>query len=78
MGKQNDAMVVLEEVALSLKESAEHVNVNSSFEEGRLVGYYEALSTLISQSNIAGIGLDDIGLADFNVESLLSKTQKAA
>ncbi|MDD5037122.1 MAG: hypothetical protein PHE55_20540 [Methylococcaceae bacterium] len=78
MNKQIDAMVVLEEVAMSLKDSAEQVESNSAFDEGRLMGYYEALSTLLSQCAAAGIESGDIGLSGFTPEDLLKKSQKAA
>ena len=78
MSKTADALIVLEELAVSLKESAENITSSAAFEEGRLMGYYEALSTLISQCQIAGIGLDEIGLAGFSEEDLLKKSKKAA
>lgn len=71
MSKATDALVVLEEVAASLKESAEDVSPSSAFEEGRLMGYYEALSTLLTQCAAAGIEPEDIGLAGFQPERLL-------
>ncbi|TAN50610.1 MAG: hypothetical protein EPN21_08595 [Methylococcaceae bacterium] len=77
MSRNLDALVVLEEVAVSLKESAEQVDSVSAFDEGRLAGYYEALSTLLSQCRIAGIDPGEIGLAGFNPESLL-RLRKAA
>lgn len=73
-----DAMVALEEVAQSLKESAESMSVVSTYDEGRLVGYYEALSTLLSQCASFGIEPDDIGLAGFKVDSLLKGIRRAA
>ena len=77
MSKQAEALVALEEVAASLKESAEQIGVVTSFDEGRLMGYYEALSTLLSQCKTFGIEPGDIGLAGFRPESLL-KPRKAA
>ena len=78
MSKQQDAMAVLEEVAQSLKDSAEAVSNGSDYEQGRLMGYYEALSTLLSQCDAMGIGADDLHLGkDFRPEALLS-TRKAA
>lgn len=77
MNKKTDALVVLEEMAVSLKESAEQVDPVSVFEESRLMGYYEALSTLLSQCRIAGMKPDEIGLAGFGPESLL-KSRKVA
>lgn len=78
MSKQIDALVVLEEVATSLKESAEQVDTKPSFDEGRLMGYYEAISTLLSQCSIAGIEPADIGMAEFQPEDWLNKSKKAA
>jgi len=78
MSKQADALVVLEEVATSLKESAEQVDDESSFDEGRLMGYYEAISILLSQCSIASIEPADIGLAEFKPEDLLNRSKKAA
>lgn len=69
--KDREAMVVLEETAVSLRESAESIHPQSSFEEGRLLGYYEALSTIMNQCNIIGIEKNEIGLIDFNPEALL-------
>jgi hypothetical protein len=78
MSKQQDALVVLEEVAQSLKDSAEAVSGGSDYEQGRLMGYYEALSTLLSQCEIAGIAPVDLHLgAEFKPESLLA-TRHAA
>lgn len=65
MSMNKDALVVLEEVAMSLKESAEQIEQSDQFEEGRLLGYYEALSTLLSQCKVAGIDPDEIGLTGF-------------
>lgn len=78
MSKHADALVVLEEVAVSLKESAEQVQRGDAFEEGRLLGYYEALSTLLSQCAVADITPEDIGLAGFTPENLLKMNKKAA
>ncbi len=78
MNKQQDMLVILEEVAQSLKDSAESVNGGSDYEQGRLMGYYEALSTLLSQCAVVGIAPADLHLgAEFKPESLLS-TRKAA
>ncbi len=77
MSKHLEAMATLEEVAVSLKESAEAVNCDSPFEEGRLMGYYEALSTLLSQCLAVGIEPAEIGLAKFKPEDLL-RPRKAA
>lgn len=78
MSKQQDAMIVLEEVAQSLKESAEAVAVSSDYDSGRLMGYYEALSTLLSQCSVMGIDPSDLHLrAEFKPESLLG-ARKAA
>ena len=78
MRKQNDAMIVLEEVAVSLKDSAQMVDGQSEYDRGLLMGYYEAISTLLSQCAMAGIAADDIGLAGFKAESVLSQDKKAA
>jgi hypothetical protein len=76
--KQADALVVLEEVALSLRDSAEAISVGSEFDRGRLAGYYEALSSIVSQCDVAGIDLDEIGLSGFVPESILGTRKKAA
>ena len=75
--KRIDALAVLEEVATSLKESAESMTVVSSYDEGRLTGYYEALSTLMSQCAIIGIEPGDIGLDGFRPESILRGAKQA-
>ncbi|WP_295432354.1 hypothetical protein [uncultured Thiodictyon sp.] len=73
MSKQQDAMVILEETAQSLKASAEALNAASAYDEGRLMGYYEALSTLLSQCATQDITPADLHLgADFHPESLLT------
>lgn len=78
MSKQQDAMVVLEEIAQSLKESAESIAGESDYDSGRLMGYYEALSTLLSQCSVMGIAPDDLRLgAGFKPESLLNARQAA-
>jgi hypothetical protein len=75
---QKDALVVLEEVAQSLKASAEAVEGGSDYDLGRLMGYYEALSTLLSQCAVAGIGPDALHLdAEFRPEAVLG-ARKAA
>jgi hypothetical protein len=72
MSTQQDALVVLEEVAQSLKASAEAVDGHSDYDRGRLMGYYEALSTLLSQCAAAGIGPGDLHLgAEFRPEIVL-------
>lgn len=76
--KQADALVVLEEVALSLRDSAEAISVGSEFDRGRLTGYYEALSSIVSQCDVAGIDLGEIGLSGFVPESILAARKKAA
>lgn len=78
MSKPTDALTVLEEVAASLRASAEQIEVKTEFDNGRLLGYYEALSTLSSQCAVAGIALDDVGLAGFSPEQLFKKDKKAA
>lgn len=78
MLKNRDALVVLEEVANSLKESAEQINSPSEFDSGRRMAYYEAISTLLSQCAVAGISPSDIGLDGFVPESILGDNKKAA
>ena len=78
MSKQTDALVVLEEVAASLRESAEAIEDGNDYNRGMRMGYYEALSTLLAQCAMAGISADAIGLAGFKAESVLSPTKKAA
>jgi hypothetical protein len=78
MSKQIDALIVLEEVAQSLKESAQALSGGSDYDNGRLMGYYEALSTLLSQCDVAGISLEELHLdAGFRPESLLGTRQAA-
>jgi len=72
MSKQQDALLVLEETAQSLKDAAMALNASSAYDEGRLMGYYEALSTLLSQCAMLDITPADLHLgADFRPESLL-------
>ena len=78
MTNQNDVLAILEELAASLKDSAEQIEVKTAYDEGRLAGYYEALSTLISQCDISGISKDEIGLDGFSPESLFKSDKKAA
>ncbi len=73
-----DAIVVIEEVAASLIDSANEIIGNSSFDEGRRVGYYEALSSIISQCEVMGVDLTKVGLKGFSPESILNKAKKAA
>jgi len=78
MSKQQSAMVVLEETAQSLKASAAAVNAASAYDEGRLMGYYEALSTLLSQCAVQDITPADLHLGDdFRPESLLTRPPAA-
>ncbi len=74
----DNALVALEELAASLRDSAESMSVVSAYDEGRLTGYYEALSTIVSQCAVTGISLSDIGLAGFKPESILRGAKKAA
>jgi hypothetical protein len=76
--KNENALVVLEEVAVSLREAAENSEVTSTFDEGRMMGYYEALSTLLSQCAVAGIAQKDIGMDGFVAESILRPMKRAA
>ena len=78
MLKNRDALVVLEEVANSLKESAEQIESASEFDIGRKMAYYEAISTLLSQCEIAGKSPSDIGLDGFVPESILGYKKQAA
>ncbi len=72
MSKQQDALLVLEETAQSLRAAALAVDASSAYDEGRLMGYYEALSTLLSQCATLDITAADLHLgADFSPESLL-------
>lgn len=74
-----DVLIVLEEVAASMKESAEAIGApSSSYDEGRLTAYYEAIETILTQCRIAGIEPGDIGMAGFSPESLLLGMKKAA
>lgn len=79
MTKNNDTLVVLEEVTASLIDSAEQIESNSEFDNGRRMAYYEAVSTILSQCQAAGINPESIGLSkDFSTESILNKPRKAA
>jgi hypothetical protein len=78
MLKNRDALVVLEEVAASLKESAEQITTSSEFDTGRRMAYYEAISTLLAQCEVAGISQSEIGLDGFIPESLLGDKKQAA
>lgn len=78
MSKQQDALLVLEETAQSLKDAAMALNASSVYDEGRLMGYYEALSTLLSQCAMLDITPADLHLgADFRPESLLRPSSVA-
>ncbi len=78
MSTQQDALVVLEEVAQSLKASADALSGGSDYDRGRLMGYYEALSTLLSQCAVAGIGPDALHLgAEFKPEAMLGAREAA-
>jgi len=43
-----------------------------AFQRGILLGYYEVLSTMVSQAEAFDIPLETIGLADFQPDKLLS------
>lgn len=81
MANRDDVIAVLEELVQSLKASAEEMQAQAggdAFVDGRLMGYYEALSTLVSQCEVAGILTADLGLGDrFSVESILKRKQAA-
>lgn len=75
MSKQQDAVLALEETAQSLKAAALAVEALCAYDEGRLMGYYEALSMLLSQCAVQDITPADLHLgADFRPESLLRPT----
>ena len=78
MLKNSDVLVVLEEVAVSLKESAEQIKSASEFDSGRRIAYYESISTLLSQCKVAGITPAEIGLDGFVPESILEDKKQAA
>jgi len=70
---QKDVLVILEETAQALKASAEAVNGTTEYDNERLLGYYEALSTLLSQCAVMGITPADLHLGHgFQPESLLN------
>ena len=48
MSKQQDALLALEETAQSLKDAALALDASSAYDEGRLMGYYEALRGAIN------------------------------
>ena len=69
--KNSDALTVLEEVALALKDAALEIDGSSDFDRGRAVAYYEALSAILSHCAVAGIDVAEIGLGGFVAESVL-------
>lgn len=77
MAQQADYRYVLELTAEALREQAQTVTSGSPYDQGRLMGYYEALAEIMNQAQVVGIDLTDIGLEDFRPESLL-KSRKAA
>jgi hypothetical protein len=77
MEKNKEAIVVLEEVAQYLKETAEGVDASTAYGEGRLIGYYEALSVIFSQCRVMGITGEDIGLAGFDPDTLIGLRKTA-
>ncbi|MBS3953640.1 MAG: hypothetical protein KGZ88_11890 [Methylomicrobium sp.] len=79
MIKNRETLVVIEEITASLIDSAEQIESDSEFDNGRRIAYYEAVSTILSQCKIAGIDLESIGLKkDFSPEIILKKQRKAA
>lgn len=76
--KYDGALTVLEEVALGIKDAALDIDASSDFDRGRLTAYYEVLSSIVSQCDMAGIDLKEIGLAGFVPESILRTAKKAA
>lgn len=77
MSQQADYRYVLTMTAEALLERAREGTAQTPRDEGRLMGYYEALAEIVNQAQIVGIDLADIGLRDFRPESLL-KPRKAA
>ncbi len=74
-----DTLVVLEEVAASLRESAEEIGSPATgYDEGRLTAYYEALAMILTQCRVVGIEPGDIGLAGFSPDTLLRGVKLAA
>jgi len=77
--RQQGAMTALEETAQSLIAAAHAVGSASDYEQGRLMGYYEALSTLLNQCDVMGIAPTDLHLgADFSAEAVLAPLRNVA
>jgi len=78
MNEPQGAMTALEETAQSLIAAAHAVGSASDYDQGRLMGYYEALSTLLNQCEVLGIAPADLHLgADFRAETMLAPKQSA-
>ncbi len=71
MAQQLDYRYVLELTAEALRERAQTGPFVGPYDQGRLMGYYEALAEIVSQAQVMGIDLADIGLDGFAPESLL-------
>ena len=77
MNNQADYQFILEETLSELRERAERIQLNSAYEEGRLMAYYEILSEAINQAQVVGLEQDDIGLKGFRADGLLKKARAA-
>lgn len=74
---QEDYQLVLESCVEKLIRTAEALTVNSDYDAGKSMAYYEILSSIWNQSQALGVDPASIGFQGFNPDQLL-KSKKAA
>jgi len=71
--------VILEEIlTLALEQLENKQEGLSDFDKGRMMAFYEILSTAKEQANLLGVKFDDERLNQANPEKLLASKKQAA
>jgi len=70
--RNETALVVLEEVLLAARRSAEQAQrEHGQFALGLKTAYYDVLTVALEQADLLGLARADLGLKDFNPDALL-------
>ncbi|AFL75028.1 hypothetical protein [Thiocystis violascens] len=76
MSAQIDYQILLEEVVRTAKAAAEQA-VDEPFEHGLKAAYYDILDVVKTQAEVMEVPLSEIGLGDFDPDSLLGPRRAA-
>ena len=78
MSAQIDYQILLEEVVRTAKAAAEQAQaVDEPFEHGLRAAYYDILDVVKTQAEVMEVPLSEIGLGDFDPDSLLGPRKAA-